>query len=54
MHKCLVCNSDAIEKTVTRAQQHVDIAVSAISCLPASSYKDALTAIAKTSVQRRF
>ena len=50
----LVCKSDAVEKTVKRAQQHVDTAISAISCLPASSYKDALTAIAKTSVQRRF
>ena len=50
----LVCKSDAIEKTVARAKQHVDIAVNAISCLPASAYKNALTAIATTSVQRRF
>jgi len=50
----LVCQSDAIEKTMLRAREQVELAVAAISDLPASPYKDAMTAIAKTSVQRRF
>jgi len=50
----LVCQSGAIERTIEQAQQQVELAVAELACLPESQYKDALTVIAETSVNRRF
>ena len=50
----LVCQSGAIERSVEQAQIHVDLAISALNCLPDSEYKNALTTIAESSLERRF
>ena len=50
----MVCDSDAIDRTIQAAQTQVSLAVRDLACLPASGYKDALVAIAEASVARRF
>ena len=50
----IVCQSGAIERTVEQAQIHVDLAISALECLPDSDYKNALRMIAESSLDRRF
>ncbi len=49
----LVCQSGGVESTIEQAQKQVNLAKEALSCLPASEYKDALMSIADASVQRR-
>ncbi|MCB5162061.1 octaprenyl diphosphate synthase [Marinomonas algarum] len=43
----------AIEYTQQRAQEQADLAITAIACLPDSTYKTALIALANASVKRR-
>jgi len=50
----LVCRSGAIERTVEKAQQQIELAIEDLACLSASEYKDALVYVAEASVKRRF
>jgi octaprenyl-diphosphate synthase len=50
----IVLSTKAIDYTEQRAQQEVEKAINTLSVLPDSEYKDALTALAKFSVQRNY
>jgi len=50
----IINNTDALSKSVQRASMSVDAAVSALSVLPPSDYRDALARIAQYSVERSF
>jgi len=50
----IINNTDALSKSVQRASMSVDAAVSALSVLPPSDYRDALARIARYSVERSF
>ena len=50
----LVRSSGAIENTYALATKHVQLAVEALSPLPASSQKSAMIEVVKSSVGRRF
>ncbi len=46
--------SGAIEQTIAVAQDHINRAIDALAVLPDTNYKQALIAIVKSSLQRRF
>ena len=50
----IVQSTQAIAYTEQRADEEAEKAINALSVLPASEYKEALTLLAKFSVQRNY
>lgn len=46
--------TDALNYCYAKAEQHVDKALAAIGQMPASDYRDALEALAKFSLKRKY
>jgi len=49
----VIVSTGALQYTAARAQEAADVAINALSGIPASDYKDALIAIADFAVRRR-